>query len=113
MATRRAEVISLIVNAGRAAKRARERFRGQALLLTADLRDAREKTGVKGLPLREALQELFLVRRDKTFAEAVLFLLYGLVFAFVTYSIQNPPGAYEVNAALSDLFLDEEIPGCV
>jgi hypothetical protein len=105
----------MMLSAGRAAKRARRRFTGQAVLLTADTADVHPARveGPKGLPLREVLQELYLSRRDRTFAEAVWFLLYGLVFVFVTYSIANPPGAYQQNAALMDLFLDEEIPGYV
>jgi hypothetical protein len=92
---------------------------------------------VQGLPVREVLQTLFTIYRDKMIKEAIVFLVYFAIFLFISWQVRrhlssrlrwparfhsgrrvvlqvfNVQQAYTTNAALENLLIDEAFPECV
>lgn len=65
----------------------------------------------QGIPLREGLQLLYKVHRDKFLCEAIVFTAFVLCFVLIVYDAYNVPLAWEQDHGLIDRFLDEEFPG--
>ncbi|CAE7315498.1 pkd2 [Symbiodinium sp. KB8] len=63
------------------------------------------------LPVREMVQVMYSIRRDRTVVDAVIFTVYTLVFVAIIGQLYNVNMANNTNAAIMDLFLDEEFPG--
>ena len=63
----------------------------------------------QGLPLREALQSLFIIYRDKMIREASIFGVYFLLFMLIAWQIWDVHAAFVTNAALQNLLIDQTI----
>lgn len=66
-----------------------------------------------GLPLREALQSLYRIKRDKAIGECLRFSCFTCVMLLVVWLAFTPHIAFSANAALTDLLLDEEFDSTV
>lgn len=64
-----------------------------------------------GLPVREGLQSLYKIARDKSIAECLLFVLLLACFIISCTLLFPVHKMYGSAAAISDLILDEEFPG--
>jgi len=70
----------------------------------------RARSRRQGLPVRESLQVMYKINRDKTVLEGLLFMLWCLVYFFVVMAVNEVDLIYSSNAAIYNLLLDEEIP---
>lgn len=64
----------------------------------------------QGLPVRELLQSMYKINRDKTVLELLVFGAFMGVFFSIVVSIHNVHLAASTNESLIDLLLDEEFP---
>ena len=63
---------------------------------------------LQGIPVRETLQALYKINRDKTLKEFCLFLVWSLLFVSIVFAVNDVHTTFATNDALLDLFLDEE-----
>jgi hypothetical protein len=66
-----------------------------------------------GIPVRELLQSMFKIQRDKALGEAFVYFCYVALFLLIIMMINDVHVAQTTNEALIDLFLDEEFPDVV
>ena len=62
----------------------------------------------QGIPVREALQAMYKINRDKTLKEAFLFLCWTVLFVGIVFAVNDIHLTFSTNDSLIDLFLDEE-----
>lgn len=73
-----------------------------------ELSKAERDQGPVGIPVREILQQIYHHKRDKTVKDCWMYFIYTMVFVIVVYQINNTKDAYATNAAVFNLFLDQE-----
>lgn len=62
----------------------------------------------QGIPVREGLQALHRIVRYKTIRDFSIFAVFLMLYAFVTLNVIDVHQAWSTDAAVEDLFLDEE-----
>ncbi len=65
----------------------------------------------KAIPVRDALQAVYKIYRDRKAREALYFLLFVAMFLGITQNVVDVQVEFGSNNALMDLLLDEEFPG--
>ncbi len=63
--------------------------------------------------MRESLQVMYKINRDKTVLEGLLFMVWCFVYFFVVMAVNQVDVIFSSNAALYNALLDEEFPKCV
>ena len=64
----------------------------------------------QGLPVRETLQTMYKIQRDKTVVEAIVFTTFCFVFFFIVNSVNDIDTMYSTNNALFESFVDTPWP---
>ena len=65
---------------------------------------------MQGVPIREGLQDMYTIFRDKAYKEFIIFLVFYVIFIAVTISQHTFDTAFQTDMALIDRFIDEEFP---
>ncbi len=63
--------------------------------------------------MRESLQVMYKVNRDKTVCEAILFCVWCVVFYTIVNAVNEVQVVFTTNDALFGAVLDQEWEGCV
>jgi len=70
-----------------------------------------DRATCQAIPVREALQSVYRIDRDKTLRDLCLFAFMLVLYAFITTNVLDVHEAWSTDAAVSDLLLDEEFGG--
>ena len=71
-----------------------------------------EEESMQGaLPVREMVQVMYTIKRDRTVWDAIIFSLYTIIFIAIIGQLYDVNMANNTNNAIMDLLLDEEFPG--
>ncbi len=62
--------------------------------------------------MREVLQTMYRINRDKTVVEALLFVGWCLIFYFAVSNVNDVQVMFSSNNALYNAFVNQEIPRC-
>lgn len=74
----------------------------------AKVRDRRTLQKLDAVSVRDLLQMLFRVNRDREVKEAIVFVLFFSVFLVIALLLHDVEGSFATTDALQDLLLDEE-----
>jgi len=72
---------------------------------------AEEESMQGALPVREMVQVMYTIKRDRTVWDAIIFSLYTIIFIAIIGQLYDVNMANNTNNAIMDLLLDEEFPG--
>ncbi len=72
---------------------------------------AEEESMQGALPVREMVQVMYTIKRDRTVWDAIIFSLYTIIFVAIIGQLYDVNMANNTNNAIMDLLLDEEFPG--
>ena len=95
---------------GHALQRTRTQHEGEHTRIPLSGREG-ARSLPKGVPVPALLQHIYVMNRDRNLVTSCGFLVYLVMLFTLMASIYDVHEAYGVNAAVSDLFLDEEFPG--
>ena len=72
-----------------------------------------DRLPVQGLPVRESLQVMYKINRDKTVIEALLFCVWCIVFYLIVNAVNEVQVVFTTNDALNGALLQQQWPGYV